>query len=125
MASPNAGGFVELTLNGTPYSIAGELEIEETNFEAEAVVNQDGSIARTVKPKPRKMMLKFRDRQGTASIVAEIFAQERFDVSARQVHMNRTVLLTGAFAVGKPKLNTANGEVDGIELVSDSIQYVT
>ncbi len=123
MPSPNAGGFVELTLNGRPYQIAGELEIEPTNFEAEAVVNQDGTINRTVKPKARKMTLKFRDRPGD-DVIGEIFALERFDVSAREVHMNRTVLLTGAFATGTPKRNTATGEIDGIELSSDQIQYV-
>lgn len=123
MASPNAGGFVELTINGVPYSIAGELEIEETNSEAEAVTNQDGSVQRTIKPKPYKVTLKFRDRQG-ASLVRQLFAVDRFDVSAREVHMNRTVLLTGAFPVGKPKRNTATGEVDGVELVSDQIQYI-
>lgn len=124
MASPNAGGFVELSIDGQPFSIAGELEIEETNFEAEAVTNQDGSIGRTVKPKPHKMELKIRDRQGE-SIVRRLYSAERIDVTAREVHMNRTVLLTGAFAAGTPKRNTANGEISGIELVSDQIQFVT
>lgn len=123
MASPNAGGFVEITIDGTPYSPVGDVEVEETNFEAEAVTNQDGSIARTQKPKPFKLMLTLRDRQGP-SIMRALFAAERIDVSARQVQMKRTVILTGGFATGVPKLNTANGEISGIEICSDAIRFV-
>ncbi len=124
MPSPNAGGFVELSINGTPYSIAGELEMEELGYEREAVTNQDGTIQAVTKPAPRRFKLKFRDRQGPA-LVPQIFAAERLDVSAREVHMNRTTLLTQAFAEGKPSRNTQNGEIDGITLVSDQIQHIT
>ncbi len=124
MASPNAGGFVELTINGTPYSIAGELEIEETNYEAEAVANQDGTISRTQKPKPYRFELKIRDRQGPA-VVAAIFQDNvLLDVSAIEKQMKRTVLLTGAFATGTPKRNTQNGEISGIKLESQSIRWL-
>lgn len=123
MASPNAGGFVEITIDGNPYSPVGDVEIEETNFEAEAVVNQDGSIARTQKPKPYRLMLTLRDRQGP-SIMRALFAAERIDVSCRQVQMKRTVILTGGFATGTPKVNTASGEISGIQIESDSIRIV-
>jgi len=124
MASPNAGGFVVLKIDGVPHQIAGELEIEETNFEAEAQVNQDGSVSRTQKPKPFKFKLTIRDRQGP-SIVRQIYRDDaRIDVSAVEKQMGRAVLLTGAFATGSPSRNTANGEISGIELVSDQIRYV-
>lgn len=124
MPSPNAGGFVELTIDGTPYSIAGELEIEESNFEAEAVTNQDGTVSRTQKPKPFRFELKIRDRQGPA-IVRQLFGSERvFDVSAVEKQMKRTVLLTGAFATGTPKRNTQNGEISGIKLESQNIRWL-
>lgn len=124
MGSPNAGGFVEITIDGTPYSPVGDVEIEETNFEAEAVVNQDGSISRTQKPKPFKVMLTLRDRQGP-SIMRALFAAERIDLSVRQMQMKRTVVLTGGFATGTPKVNTATGEISGIEICSDAIRFVT
>lgn len=122
MASPNAGGFVELTINGRRYMPAGEIEVEETNFEAEVQNNHDGSISRTQKPGHYKMKLTLRDRQGP-SIVREIYLADRIDVSGVEKQMGRTVLLTGAFAVGKPARNTATGEISNIELVSDTLQY--
>lgn len=124
MASPNAGGFVELTIDGERHSIAGELEAEETNFEAEAVTNQDGSISRTQKPKPFKFKLTLRDRQGP-SIVQKIYKQDaRIDVSAVEKQMNRSILLTGAFATGAPSRNTATGEISNIEICCDQLKYV-
>jgi hypothetical protein len=124
MPSPNAGGFVDLTINGVPHSIAGELEIEETNFEAEAQVNQDGTVSRTQKPKPFKFMLSIRDRQGP-SIVAQLFRDDvQLDVSAVEKQMKRTVLLTGAFATGTPRRNTATGEITGIEICSHQMRIV-
>lgn len=122
MASPNAGGFVELSINGVPYSIAGELEIEENNFEAEAPANQDGTISRTQKAQPYKFILTIRDRQG-GSITRAIYGASRLDVTAVEKQMNRTVLLTNAFAIGKPKRNTANGEISNIEIASDTMTF--
>lgn len=124
MSSPNAGGFVELTIDGTRHSIAGELEIEETNFEAEAQVNQDGTISRTQKPKPFKFKLTIRDRQGPSIVTAIYKPDGRIDVSAVEKQMNRAVLLTGAFATGTPSRNTANGEISGIEICCDQFRYV-
>jgi hypothetical protein len=123
MASPNAGGFVELTIDGTPYSPVGDVEVEETNFEAEAVTNQDGSISRTKKPKPFKIKLTLRDRQGQ-SIARALYAAERIDVSAVEKQMKRTVILTGGFATGTPSRNTASGEISGIEICSDRFTIV-
>lgn len=123
MGSPNAGGFVELTIDGTPYSPVGDVEIEETNAEAEAVVNQDGSIQRTLKPKPFKIKLTLRDRQGP-SIARALYAAERIDVSAVEKQMKRTVILTAGFATGTPSRNTASGEISGIEICSDQIRIV-
>lgn len=123
MASPNAGGFVELTIDGVPYSPVGDVEVEETNTEAEAVTNQDGSISRTLKPKPFKIKLTLRDRQG-ASIARALYAAERIDVSAIEKHMKRTIILTGGFATGTPSRNTATGEISGIEICSDSMREV-
>lgn len=123
MASPNAGGFVEITIDGVPYSPVGDVEVEETNFEAEAVTNQDGSISRTQKPKPYKLVLTLRDRQGP-SIVRALYAAERIDVSAVERQMKRTVILTGGFATGTAKRNTQSGEISGIEICSDSIRFV-
>ncbi len=122
MASPNAGGFVEITINGKRYAPAGEIEVEETNFESEVQDNHDGTISRSQKPGHYKMKLTLRDRQGP-SIVREIYLADRIDVSGVEKQMGRTVILTGAFAVGKPARNTRTGEITNIELVSDTLQY--
>ncbi len=125
MSGPNAGGFVELTINGVPYSAAGDIEIEESNIEAEAVTNQDGTVQRTIKPKPYKLMVTIRDRQGAASIIRAINEAEVIDVSGREKHMGRTVLMTGAFATGTHKRNTATGEIDGFELCGGNMTIRT
>lgn len=124
--SPNAGGFVEISIDGVPHSPVGDVEVEETNFEAEAQVNQDGTISRTQKPKSYKLTLTLRDRQSATnlSIMRSLYAGERIDVSARERQMGRTVILTGGFATGTPKRNTANGEISGIVIESDSMQII-
>jgi len=123
MAVENAGGFVELSLNGVPYRIAGELVTEELGYEREAVVNSDGTVQAITKPAARKFTIKFRDREGQF-LVQQIFAADRIDASAREVHMRRTTLLTGGRAVGKPTRNMGTGEIDGVEIVSDQVQYI-
>lgn len=123
MAVENAGGFVELSLNGVPYRVAGELTVEELGYENEEVVNTDGTVQVITKPAARKFTLKFRDREG-ATLVPQIFAARTIDASAREVHMRRTTLLTAARAVGKPQRNMATGEIDGISLVSDQVNYI-
>ena len=115
--SKNAGGFVFLTIDGVGHSPAGEVEIEETNFEAEAVVNQDGSVQRTVKPKPYKIKLTLRDKRGVnESIMRAVYNAESLDVSAYEREMGRRVIMTGSFATGTPSRNTATGEISGIEI---------
>jgi len=124
MASPNAGGFVELTINGTPYSIAGELKIRESNKAVESVVNQDGTINRIIKPQSRKFDLMIRDRQGASSIIETLLEADRLDVSAHESHMRRTVLLTDAFATGELVRDTSNGEISGVSIEASQIRYV-
>lgn len=121
--SNNAGGFVELTINGNRYSVAGELEVEESNIEAEAVTNQDGSVQRAIKPKPYKMMMTLRDRKG-ASIIRALNEADILDVSGKEVHMGRTVFMTGAFVTGTQKRNTATGEIDTFEICGDAMRIV-
>lgn len=122
MASPNAGGFVYLTIDGVQYSPVGEVEIEPTNVEVESLTNQDGTISRSVKPKPYKIMVTIRDRKGLD--INTIMLAERVDVSARERHMQRTVFLTGGFATGTVKRNTQNGEISGIEICGDTMRIV-
>jgi hypothetical protein len=124
MASPNAGGFVEITINGVPYSAVGDVEVEESNKEKEAVTNQDGTVQVTIKPKPYKVMLTLRDRQG-ASIIQALMEAEQFDLTSREPHMRRTVFMTNAFATGVLKRNTATGEIDGLEVCGASMRIVS
>ena len=111
----NAGGFVHITINGQVYRPVAEVEVEETNFSAEAVTNQDGSVQRTVQPKPFKVKLTLRDVEGQ-SIARALYEAESFDFSGVEREMKRRVIMTGAFATGEPSRNTANGEISGIEI---------
>lgn len=117
--SNNVGGRVDIRIDGEVYNPVAEVTVEPTNYEAEVVDNQDGTIGRSVKSGHFKVSLSIRDRKGLD--ISRLF-KESFDFSGVEREMGRTVLMTNAFATGKPKRNTVNGEIQNIEIVSSQYQ---
>lgn len=117
--SNNVGGRVDIRINGETYNPVAEVTVEPTNFEAEVVDNQDGTIGRSVKSSHYKVSMSIRDAKGLD--ISRLYV-ESFDLSAVERDMGRTILLTDAFATGKPKRNTVNGEIQNIEIVSSKYQ---
>lgn len=117
--SNNVGGRVDIRIDGEVYNPVAEITVEETNFEAEVVDNQDGSIGRSVKSGHFKVSMSIRDRKGLD--INRLYT-ESFDFSGVERDMGRTILMTNAFATGKPKRNTVNGEIQNIEIVSAQYQ---
>ena len=117
--SNNVGGRVDIRINGEVYNPVAEVTIEPTNYEAEVVDNQDGTIGRSVKSSHFKVSMSIRDAKGLD--INRLYI-ESFDFSCVERDMGRTVMLTNAFATGKPKRNTVNGEIQNIDIVSAQYQ---
>lgn len=121
MARGNVGGRVDITLNGVRYNPVADVEVEGAGIEAEAVTNQNGSVGRSVKPKPFKVKIKYRDMKGLS---LEALMAESFDFTMIEIDTKRTIILTDAFHEGTPNRNTVSGEIDGLTVVSDRYQVI-
>jgi hypothetical protein len=117
----NVGGRVDIRIGGEVYHPVAEVSIEPVNVEVEVVDNQDGTIGRSVKSHHFACELTIRDAAGLDP--NRLFV-ESFDFSMVEREMGRSILLTNAFAVGRPKRNTVNGEISGITIVSAQYQVV-
>lgn len=115
----NVGGRVEIRIGNEVYHPVAEVTVMDTNIEVEAVDNQDGTIGRSVKSSHFELEMTFRDRRGLD--VNRLF-RESFNVSAVERDMGRSILMTNAFATGRPKRNTVNGEISGVTIVSSQYQ---
>lgn len=109
------GGRVAITLNGVTYHPVADVEVEGSNVEVETVTNQDGTGGRTVKPKPFKVKIKYRDMDGLTE--GQLMAGT-FDFSMIERDTGSTILLTNAWHEGTPNRNTMNGEIDGLTVTS-------
>lgn len=118
----NAGGRVAIKLNGAWYHPVADVVVESTGIEPEGVVNQDGSVQRTVKPKARRANITFRDYRGLS--MDALVEAAGFDVTINEIDMKRRVLFTNAFVEGVLSRNTQNGEISGISVVSDQVKVV-
>lgn len=121
MAGKNVGGRVSITLNGVVYNPVAEVEYEGSNIEVESVSNQDGSVGRSVKTKPFKAKIKYRDMAGID--MNELMAGF-FDLTMIEIDTKRTVIMTDAFHEGTPSRNTVNGEIDGLTVVAEKCQVI-
>jgi hypothetical protein len=119
--SNNVGGRVDIRIGGEVYNPVAEVTIMPSNIEVEVVDNQDGSIGRSVKSSHYRVKLTIRDKRG---LDVERLLVESFDFSGVERDMNRSILLTNAFAVGRPERNTVNGEISGLEIVSSQYQVI-
>jgi len=117
MENRNVGGRVAIQLNNRWFHPVADVEVEGSGIEPESVTNQDGSIGRSVKPKPYRVKLTIRDAKGLD--VDALMETPGFDCTVQERDMKRTVYLTNAFAVGTPSRNTTNGEISGITIESD------
>lgn len=117
----NVGGRVDITIDGATYHPVADVEIEGANVENEAVVNQDGTIGRSIKPKPYRVKISFRDMAG---LDVNDLMTRTFDFSCVERDLGRSILLTAAFMEGTPSRNTVNGEISGLTVVSDQYRVV-
>jgi hypothetical protein len=112
MAELNAGGRVAIKLDNQWYHPVADVEIEGSSIEPEAVTNQDGSVQRTVKPKPYRAKITFRDRKGLD--IERLIETCGFDATFDEKDMKRVVHFTNAFVTGVASRNTSTGEISGL-----------
>lgn len=122
------GGRVSVTINGTNYSARGVIKIAASNMSAQSGVNQDGSLYRTVAPKARTAELTF-DRfvsiDGDPIVWDETVLQAtNFGCTFVEQDTGRTHLISGAFFVGDPQMDTSTGEVDGLSIAGDAYKNI-
>lgn len=123
-----SGGRVSMVIGGVAYSARGEITLDPSGISVEAGVNQDGTIYRTVRPKPR---------------TAEMTFDRLVDAAGRPLKWDETVmmltniggtfveqdtglthLLSGGFFTGSPQQNTATGEVSGVGFAAEKYETI-
>ncbi|MFZ4807469.1 MAG: phage tail tube protein [Hyphomicrobiaceae bacterium] len=119
--SRTVGGRVSITLDGVTYHPVADVEVEGSRIEVETVVNQDGTIGRSVKPKAFKVKITYRDMRG---LDMEDLMSRTFDFSMIEQDTGRSILLSAAFHEGSPSRNSVTGEISGLTVVSDQYRMI-
>ncbi|MDX2265446.1 MAG: phage tail tube protein [Hyphomicrobiales bacterium] len=120
----NAGGRVELTIDGQRYRPRASITIRPTSFEREAEANADGTIFVTTKPMPAEAEFTLSDQCGLT--LETLVNACHIDATITLVDMaNRTYLFSQASVVGRPELDTESGEISGLKIVSQLARQLT
>lgn len=123
-----AGGRVSTVIDGVSYSARGEITLDVSAMEVETGANQDGSVYRTVRPKPRNATItfdRFVDLDGQALAWSDnIMLQTRLAFTFIEQDTNVTHLLTDGCFTGKPEHNLATGEVTGLGISATKYKQI-
>jgi hypothetical protein len=125
-------GRVSIVIAGVPYSARGETNLNASNISVEAGSNADGSLYRTVTPKPRKASITF---DANTVLTAPDGSRMKWDerlllitdlpVTFTEIdNRGKQHLMTGAFFTGDPAQNLSTGELSGLEIAYDSYETV-
>ena len=114
------GGRYTININGTRYSGRGKATVKPARAVPKVEVNRDGSAYRTVEPKPSSIELSF-DRGPKDQRIPwdETMLLSDVDVTFAEFDTGVTHYLTAASWNGEPSLDTDNGEVTGMSVMSD------
>lgn len=123
-----AGGRVSIVIGGVVYSARGEVTINKSGITTTVGTNQDGSLYKTVAPKPKTakftfdrftsgsgQVLRFDDRVMLMNNLAATFIEQDTGV---------THLLTNGTFVGDPEENLGSGEVSGVEFAAEKYETI-
>lgn len=112
------GGRVSITMGSNRFSARGEINLMPSGIENETIVNQDGTLDNTVKPRAKSAEMSFSrgsfkwDDAMLSQLLQVTFAED----DTGYVHT-----FTNARIIGVPSINLANGEVTGLTI--NSAQY--
>lgn len=115
------GGRFTLTINGRRYSGRGSARIRPARATPDAGVNWDGSGYGTVAPQLAELDLSF-DRGPKTQRVRwqENVLLQEVDVTFHETDANVRHYFVNGRWVGRPEINTENGEVTGMSIRSDN-----
>lgn len=124
-----SGGRVNAVINGVAYSARGTIKINASNISVTSGANRNGTVFRTVEPKPRKAEITFDQFQDVGGQPLRwdetIMMLTNIPVTFEEVDGRTTHILTGAFFEGDPGNDLNTGEVDGITIAADSYKTIS
>ena len=117
------GGRLQITIGSTTYSCRGKCQVDPSLVSVDAGVNWDGKGYKTVKPELAAVSLSFDRGKGLPWTQDWMLKDE--NVTIVELDAGVTHYLTAATKVGKPTIDTENGEVSGVSLKSDAYRSTT
>lgn len=118
----NSGGRIALTFNTNrgpmKVSVRGAATIRPTTVETEANANQDGSMYVTTKAVPAEAEITLSDRCG---LTLDDILGCTVDATLEMIDMRRTYLFTQSRVVGRPEINSEDGEISGLKIASVNV----
>lgn len=131
MGNHTSGGRVSTVINGVNYSARGEITLNVSGISVEGGSNQDGTLYRTVKPKPRTAEITFDRNSGLIDGAGRplkwdetLMLLDNIPITFVEQDGKVMHLLTNGFFTGEPQQNLATGEVSGLGLAAESYNTV-
>ena len=129
---PTTSGRVSIVIAGVPYSARGEITLNPSNISVEAKSNSDGSLYRTVTPKPRTAEVTFDKGSVLTAPDGSVMKWDETMMSIVDLPVTFTEtdnrgkqhLLSGAFFTGDPQQNLATGEISGLGIAAEGYETV-
>lgn len=119
----NSGGRLALTIDGVTYSARSSVTIRPTNVEKEAKANYDGTIYTTTKAVPAEADITIGDKCGLD--LETLTRACHVDATIQLIDMNRTYLFSKCSIVGRPEINSEDGEIKGLKIASMMTKVIT
>lgn len=119
-----SGGRVSTVIGGRNYHARGVITLNPSNINVSAGANQDGTVFRTVAPKPRTVEMtfdRFIDNEGQPLKWAEnIMELDNLGITFVETDGKVTHVLSGGFFTGEPQHDTSTGEISGLGLAAET-----
>ncbi|HWL06726.1 MAG TPA: phage tail tube protein [Xanthobacteraceae bacterium] len=123
-----SGGRVAITVNGIVYRARGEVSISTAKMTGSVGTNQDGSVYKTMTPKPVSVECSFDrlvDNNGRrVKWDQTMLLANNIGVVVVEMDTGRQHLITNATFVGDPVENVTTGEVTGVSLAGESYEVI-
>lgn len=120
MSQQKFGGEVRLnTSTGANLKLRAAVEINPSNINADAVVNQDGSISKTAELTGYRASASFEEPIGV-NIWDDLMRQTDMNIRAVEDFTGVVHAWTAAMFIGDPQVNRSNGEVTGVTWISEA-----
>jgi hypothetical protein len=123
-----SGGRVSININGLSYSARGEIKINPSGLTADVGTNQDGTLYKTIKPKPISAECtfdRFVDVNGTPlKWNKDLMLLNNIPITFTEQDTGKQQLLTNGTFVGDPQIDLSTGEVSGVSLAAEKYEEI-